>query len=45
MDIHTNQTYSWTGYDVTAYFQSEVIAKNRLKCRLRWLQMDFLKNF
>ena len=28
LDIHTDQLYSYTGYNVTNYFQSEVIVKN-----------------
>ena len=44
MDIRTDLHYSQTGYDVTNYFQSEVIAKNYCKYNLRQLQVEFLQN-
>ena len=33
--------YICTEYDLTNYFRSEVIAKDRRKCRLRRLQVEF----
>ena len=44
MDIHAGLLYTHTGQDLTSYFRSEVIAKNRRKYRLRRLQVEFLKN-
>ena len=38
-DIQTGPLYSHTGYDVTHYLRSEVVAKNVWNCRLRWLDM------
>ena len=44
VDIHTDLIYNHTGYDVTIYFQSEVIAKKCRKCRLRRLWLEFTEN-
>ena len=44
MDIHTDIVYSNTRHDVIIYFQSEVVAKNRLKYHLRQLWVKFLEN-
>ena len=42
--LHTRRVYKTTGYDVTDYFRSEAAPKKkRRKCRLRWLQVEFLE--
>ena len=44
-NIHTDKVYSHTGYDVTNYFWSEVVAKKTVeKNRLRRLLVEFLKS-
>ena len=44
MNIHTSRVYKHTGYDVTIYFQSEVIdVWKRRKWRLRRFPVDFLE--
>ena len=43
-NLHTLRVYNQTGHDVTKYFRSEATAKkNRRKCRLRRLQVEFLE--
>ena len=45
MDIHTDPLDSHTGYNIISCFWSEVIAKkNRRKCHLRRLLVEFLEN-
>ena len=42
--LHTDLLYTQSGYDITNYLWSEVIAKKCQKCRLRRLRVEFLQN-
>ena len=42
--VHTGMVYSHTGYDITCYLHSKVIAKTCRECRLRWLQVELFQN-
>ena len=43
-DIHTDLLYSYSGYDATSYFWSEVIAKNCRKRSIGWFPVEFVEN-